>query len=366
MFLPLYPSFEEMNVTRQRRFRWLFVPAAVIAPVITGAGALHNYQTIPPAPATASPGEEAAEPILCFGHVDLESGVTALAPERPGRVAAVLVHENETVEAGQLLLRLDDRAARLQVEQARADLAEARNRLEDALALPSRHKAQLAQQRAAVEAAECRRDAGRRRLARLQRLVKKDLCSDDEVRVAADELRGLEAAVRGESARLADLELIDPVLTAGRARALVEARKAQLEQAEHALRQCSLTAPERGRVLRVLVRPGEILTEKATHPAIDFCPDRPRIIRAEVLQERAARLVVGATVLLEDDGDPSLHWRGKVVRISDWYTRRRSILQDPVEMQDVRTLECIIEPEAGARLRIGQKMRVTISVSSNG
>ena len=265
-----------------------------------------------------------------------------------------------------MLLRLDDRAAELQVEQARAELAEARNRLEDALALPPRHKAQLAQQRAAIEAAECRRDAGRRRHTRLQRLEKKDLCSEEEVRAAADELRGLEAAVHGESARLKDLELIDPVLTAGRAQALVEARQTQLKQAEHALRQCSLTAPERGRVLRVLVRPGEMLTDKATHPAIDFCPDRPRIIRAEVFQERAARVAVGATVLLEDDGDSSLHWQGKVARISDWYTRRRSILLDPLEMQDVRTLECIIEPEAGAKLRIGQKMRVTISVSSKG
>ncbi|HTU18294.1 MAG TPA: biotin/lipoyl-binding protein [Gemmataceae bacterium] len=348
-------------MSRPRRIRWLLVPASAIVLAVTGAGALHNYQTIAPITAAASPGEETAEPVLCFGHVDVEPGLTALAPERAGRVAAVLVHENQTVAAGELLLRLDDRAARLQVEQARAELAEARQRLEDAQALPSRHKAQLDQQRAAVEATESRRDAGRRRHTRLQRLAKKELCSDDEVRAAADELRALEAAVRGESARLADLELIDPALTAGRVRALAEAREAQLEQAEHALRQCSLTAPERGRVLRLLARPGEMMTDKATHAAIDFCPDRPRIIRAEVLQERAARVAVGAAVLLEDDGDPSLHWHGKVARISDWYTRRRSILQDPVEMQDVRTLECIIEPEAGAHLRIGQKMRVTIT-----
>ena len=353
-------------MNRQRRFRWFLLPAAVIALVITGAGALHNYQSIAPASVAASPGEEEAEPILCFGHVDVESGITALAPERAGRVAAVLVHENQIVEAGQLLLRLDDRAARLLVEQVRAELAEARNRLEDALSLPARHKTQLDQQRAAVEAAECRRDAGRRRLARLQRLAKQDLCTEDGVRAAADEVRGLEAAVRGESARLADLELIDPDRTIGRTRALVKAREAQLEQAEHALHQCSLTAPERGRVLRVLVRSGEMLTDKATQPAIEFCPDRPRIIRAEVLQERAGRLTVGATVVLEDDGDPSLRWRGKVVRISDWYTRRRSILQDPVERQDVRTLECIIEPEGGPPLRIGQKMRVTIRVPSSG
>jgi HlyD family secretion protein len=349
-----------------RRFRWLFLAASVIALTVTGAGALHNYQTMEPAAATASSGEEAAEPILCFGHVDVEPGLTALNPERPGRVAAVLVRENQTVEAGQLLLRLDDRSARLHVDQARAELTEARNRLDDALSLPPRHKAQLAQQRAAVEAAESRRDAAQGRLARLRRLAKRELSSDEEVRIAADELRALEAALRGDSARLTDLELIDPALTTARARAFVEAREAQFEQAEHALRQCSLTAPERGCVLRVLVRPGEMLTDKATQPAIDFCPDRPRIIRAEVLQERAARLAAGQTVLLEDDGDPGLHWRGRVARVSDWYTRRRSILHDPLEMQDVRTLECIIEPEAGASLRIGQKMHVTIAVSSKG
>lgn len=350
-------------MNRSRRFRWLLLSAAVTALAATGAGALHNSQTLAPVVAPAAV-PEADEPILCFGHVDVEPGLTALAPERSGRVAAVLVHDNQTVEAGQLLLRLDDRAASLQVEQARAELAEARNRLADALLLPPRHKAQLAQQRAAVEAAESRRDAGRRRHARLQRLAKQALSSEDEVRAAADELRALEAAVRGESMRLAELDLIDPALSVGRARALVEARAAQLEQAEHALRQCSLTAPERGRVLRVLVRPGEMLTDKTTHPALDFCPERPRLIRAEVLQERAARLALGQTVLLEDDGDPSLHWRGKVARISDWYTRRRSILHDPLEMQDVRTLECLIEPEAGARLRIGQKMRVTINTMS--
>ena len=82
-------------MNRQRRFRWLLLPASVIALAVSGAGALHNSQTTAPAAVAASPGEEAAEPILCFGHVDVEPGLSALAPERMGRVAAVLVHENQ-------------------------------------------------------------------------------------------------------------------------------------------------------------------------------------------------------------------------------------------------------------------------------
>jgi hypothetical protein len=39
-------------------------------------------------------------------------------------------------------------------------------------------------------------------------------------------------------------------------------------------------------------------------------------------------------------------------------------MQDPLEAQDVRTVECIIEPESSSPLRIGQKLRVTIALAS--
>jgi hypothetical protein len=95
-------------------------------------------------------------------------------------------------------------------------------------------------------------------------------------------------------------------------------------------------------------------------PVLFFCPARPRIVRAEVGQEWAGRVALGQTALLQDDGDSTVTWRGKVVRISDWLTQRRAILQDPLEVQDARTVECIIQPEKGPPLRINQKLRVTL------
>jgi hypothetical protein len=48
-----------------------------------------------------------------------------------------------------------------------------------------------------------------------------------------------------------------------------------------------------------------------------------------------------------------------VVEISDWFTHRRSILLVPMQLNDVRTLECIIDlDQSGADLRIGQRVRV--------
>jgi hypothetical protein len=94
---------------------------------------------------------------------------------------------------------------------------------------------------------------------------------------------------------------------------------------------------------------------------VQFCPQGPRLIRAEVEQEFAARVAVGQAVRAEDDAHSGAVWRGRVVRLSDWYTRRRSVLQEPLQRNDVRTLECLIELEPGQPpLRIGHRLRVII------
>jgi multidrug resistance efflux pump len=347
-------------MSRQRGYRWLLVSAAMLAVAGTGAGTWHGFQAGGAADATPAP-EEGPEPVVCFGYVDVEPGLTRLSVARSGRVIEVPVVEGQSVVAGAGLLRLDSEPARQLVRQVQADLATARQQREEARRLPDHQRARLAGQRAAVVAARGRRDAAWHQHERLRRMLANELCTQEEVQTTAAEVRALEASVRAEMERLADLEVIDASLPAARAEALVEAKKAQLEQAEYALRECTLKAPEGGTVLRVLVAPGEVLAEKGAQPAFYFCPDRPRIVRADVTQEKAARLASGQSVLLEDDGDPSLHWRGTVRRVSDWYTRRRSIMHDPLEAQDVRTVECIIEPESAARLRIGQKLRVTIA-----
>jgi hypothetical protein len=51
-----------------------------------------------------------------------------------------------------------------------------------------------------------------------------------------------------------------------------------------------------------------------------------------------------------------------VQHVSDWYTHRRSIMHEPLQVNDVRTLECIIriEPDQPP-LRIGQRVRVILN-----
>jgi multidrug resistance efflux pump len=156
------------------------------------------------------------------------------------------------------------------------------------------------------------------------------------------------------------LELVVPQDQVIAAEAEVEAKRAQRDEAREALTECAVRAPCAGEVLRVLVGPGDVA---GSQPALLFCPDRPRIVRAEVPQEFAGSVKAGQAALLEDDSRPGETWKGKVVRVSGWLTQRRSVLQEPAQRNDIRTLECIVEPEANGRpLRIGQRMRVVLAV----
>jgi multidrug resistance efflux pump len=115
----------------------------------------------------------------------------------------------------------------------------------------------------------------------------------------------------------------------------------------------------------VQVSVGETLGASARQPAVLFCPNDPRIVRAEVEQEFAGRVSLGQKADIEDDATGGHKWTGKVERVSDWYSQRRSVLLEPLQFNDVRTLECIvtIDPdsvEPGHPPRIGQRVRVIL------
>ena len=210
-------------------------------------------------------------------------------------------------------------------------------------------------------AARHRLAAAREAQARKRRLHEIQHLSAAEVAVAEEQCKEGEAMVRAEEGRLTELRLRDPAADIGRAEAEVAAVRARLGQARLALAECALKAPTAGTVLRLLTAAGEVLPGTAGQPAVQFLPRGPRVIRAEVDQEFAGRVAVGQVAVARDDASPGREWRGRVVRLSDWYARRRSVSLEPFQRTDVRTLECLIEVEPGQpSLRIGQRMQVTL------
>jgi multidrug resistance efflux pump len=346
--------------TNWRRLR-LAICLGLVTLVVSTVGAIwvHSRSQAGHTPTVSS---DPAEPALvCFGYVDGPAGVTSLVPLVAGRVTRVEARENEAVKAGSVLVRLDDRLAQFRLRQVEASLAAAREQLAQAQKLPRQQQIKRAQQRAAIEAVQHRLQGARAVVARKRRQAEKEVLSLTEADVAESLLHELEALYQVETGKLSELELNDPEAGVRQAQADVDAKEAQLNEARTAVEEYTLKAPADGAVLRVLVGPGDVVGAQAKQPAAIFCAGGRRIVRAEAEQEFARGLTIGQAASIRDDSTGEGSWTGHVVRISDWYTQRRSVMPEPLQYNDARTLECIIELDAGQlALRIGQRVRVTL------
>jgi multidrug resistance efflux pump len=321
------------------------------------------------APPSVDPGGENEKLVVCFGYADLEAGVTNLHPSQVGRVMEIPVRENDTVPAGGVLLRLDDNAARYKVEEAKAMLEEARTRLVKAEEAPEQHRLRIAEQKATRNSARYRLAsaqhtlAGRRTQMKIESFGRKrdDPVTTEEVASTAERIKEFEEVLNEQEARLKALEAQNPEADVARARAEVSTVSVRLHDAERVLEEHTLRAPKAGKVLRIFATPGELLTSPPKRAAIQFCPDEPRIIRAEIDQAFASRVAVGLPAVAQDDSATGPTWHGRVARVSDWYTQRRQIADEQLQLRDIRTLECLIGLDAGQPpLRIGQRVHVTI------
>jgi multidrug resistance efflux pump len=302
--------------------------------------------------------------VACFGHCDLEYGVTPLYPLQSGRVVAVQAHDGDRVKKGAPLFALDAAAAEEQLKQARADAADADIQLKLARTAQDQHREKIAAQQHAVEAKGHAAAAARAVAAKARRLADNKQIGEgykEEATAAEEQAKAAEEDQQAEEAKLRVLQAVDPALDVARAEQAVAAKQAQVKRAEIAVNEYTVTAPADGEVLRVLVTPGEALGPNPRQPAVQFAADGPRIIRAEVEQEFASRVALHQSAAVHDDSSSGPIWRGHVSRVSDWYTHRRSMILEPLQLNDVRTLECIITLDSDQPpLRIGQRVRVTL------
>jgi multidrug resistance efflux pump len=314
---------------------------------------------VPSEPARVDPRTVA----VTIAYVDVDGGVRPLYPVRLGRVVKVFAEEGKEYEQGKPLFMVNDSADRIELERARIDLEMAREKLRQARRLVEQHKKKVEAQKEAVRAAEEDVKAAQSQYERARDLLKERIGSSaGEVRSAAALVAKAKAGVRAKQAELAVTESLDPNAAVKLAELNVKDKRQQLEKAELGLRECTVRAPVKGSVLRSNVGVGQVLGASPQQPAMVFAPGGPRIVRAEVDQEFAPRVAVGQTARIQDDSTGGGEWRGKVVRLSDWFAQRRSKVLDPLQYNDVRTLEAIIEfdPQPRPQLRIGQKVRVLL------
>lgn len=331
-------------------------PVAVTNPPATG--------TVEAPPPPTYLAQEASKRAVCAAFVDVEQGITPIYPLSPGRVKKIHVRENQKVKAGTVLFQLDETLAKALLDEANADVAAALQQLEQAKRLGPQHEEQLKGQKAALDARRAELAGAQAKLRTAKKAHENGLLSQDEYLSAEKGVEAINSTIEIELAKLRGLESANPKTAELLATNDLAARRARLERAQFGFDECYIKAPFDGDVLRLFISEGESLGPNPRHPAVYLCPDKAKIVRAEVEQEFARRLKLGQTAIIQDDTALTNDtWKGKVSRISGWYAQRRSILLDPMQFNDVRTVECIIEVEGNDKLpplKIGQKLRVTL------
>ena len=364
--------------------KWILV-FGVMAAMVGGAYQYQSHRD-----GTAASTDESRSPpsneLVCQGYVDLLRGVTLLAVPPSFRVQEVLVAENDRVATGQPLLRFDDAQAREVVVEAQTLVSAAEQKLNLARRNPEQHNLQLRQQQAAVDGMQANLEVARHREALhrgwyssesqgeadktdetsgtesakkpdevTKESADKPLPAEErEAAIAKEQVKAAEAALAAEQAKLDALRLADPAAELELLQSEVDRAQAKLRQVEIGLEQCELRAPEAGTVLRLLVRQGQM---GPIASAVYFAPDEERVVRVEIEQAYVDQVAAGCSVDVYEDRQPDRLYRGHVLRLSQWYSRPRTILEETSTFADVRTVECVIAFDADmSALRIGERV----------
>jgi len=300
--------------------------------------------------------------VFAVGRVEGLTREIELRSSLTGRVDQLLVQEGERVQAGDVLLRLDDEQSRCEVLQAEAEVDLAKAQLENlqAGARPQERREAAAKHRARQAELEKAQLAWKR----VSGLFESRAVSGQE----ADNHRSNVAALTADvEAAKAQLELVeapprDDEVRIGKAR--VQAAKARLELARSQMNHAKLRAPVDGQVLKVNVHLGEIAAPNSSEPAIVLADTKRLRVRAFVEEIDAPRIRTGETARVTADGLPGKAFQGRVIRVSPYMSRKVLWSDDPAEHFDTKTREILIDLEdADSSMIVGLRVDATIEVA---
>lgn len=183
--------------------------------------------------------------------------IVHIAPQVSGQVKAVLVKDNQDVQAGQVLVKIDPSTYQVALDQAQAALAQAQGKVAQAQAQQAVDQANALQAGAQVLVAQANARNAEQELQRYQHLSKAAVSQqqlDNAVAAATSGAAKVEAAQKQAAAAQAQVKA--SVTAIETAQAAVKSAQANVEQAKLMLSYTQITAPQSGLVTKKSVVEG--------------------------------------------------------------------------------------------------------------
>lgn len=292
--------------------RWA-VPVLAVLVLVLGAC---SHGDAPPASDGATGSQWLA---VARGKVEVEGGMVQVSARADGVVDSVAVKQGDAVKRGQVLARLDPRAASIQVATAKAGVERAKAEL-DELGVDLKQ--------------------ARWRAPRIAEAARAGAATGESAGQARDAVATLEARQKA-------------------AKAALDGARQQLAAARLQLDGTTLRAPVEGTVVERQVTVGQAVAAATGQPLFELLPDRPHIVRAQVDADVAGGIHPGmeAEVVRDSGGGPVYHakvlWVGQVLQSA-------SLSQDPLTRALANEVDCTLALASGQEppLRIGQRVLV--------
>ncbi|MBX7102227.1 MAG: efflux RND transporter periplasmic adaptor subunit [Myxococcaceae bacterium] len=298
------------------------------------------------------------------GVVEPAGQETKVAAQVSAVVKAVLVHEGQQVKAGEVLVQLEDAFEAAALQAAEADLVAERANLARVLKGLRVEDKDAAQGEA--QAAKARADLSSGVLARVEQLAKSGASTPDELERARRQAQSDQASLKVAEARARAAEAGSRSEDIGFARARVVGAEAKVAQAKAALERLSVRSPLEGEVLQVKVRAGELYSFQGTEPLVVMGDTRTLRVRMDVDERDIAKVALGASAYVTADAFGDTRFAGKVVEIGRRFGRKNVRTDDPVEKNDTKILEVVIELDSSKSLVPGQRVTSFVTAATQG
>jgi HlyD family secretion protein len=288
------------------------------------------------------------------GRVEPRSGELRIASPMVARVAEVLVKPNDSVFAGEILLRLDDDEVR--TRWAKADLQVAlRKRARPA---PQAKDAARRKFEDAAADAETAVIAARVSVDRAALARRKGGGSEDALAAARKELARAEQEREQRRVELAKFEADAPPLLPTELEGQFAMARVELRGAAAALDNLNIRAPSDGSILQVNVRAGELASPTAPAALIVLGDVSALRVRAEIDERDYGDIKVGHPVVVRAAGFRGRDVTGKVSAIAPIVEPGRLGARGQRNLTDVNVAEVVIDLDEAGPLAVGMKVDV--------
>lgn len=240
---------------------------------------------------------------------------TIISPQVSGYVTEVAVQDFKNVQAGDLLVKIDDRAFLQQLEQAQANIEVAMTDRSSNAQDTGTSQAQIEARKADLYSAKVSVDSAREDVKRYQGLDAIGAVSKAEVAHAQAQLAQAQASVQQAEANL-QVALEASKKTSGSRSSLdanIKNAEAVAKQAQINLDNTIITAPESGQLSQVSVKAGQYVS--AGTQLMYVVPKGVWII-ANFKETQVANMTVGEPATIHVDALDGIKFRGHVSNIS--------------------------------------------------